>query len=31
MYYIPKQSNTQEDLLFKLANTNKARYFKTII
>ena len=31
MYYIPRESNTRADLLFKLTSTKKTRHFKTII
>ena len=31
MYYIPRESNTQVDLLFKLVNTKKVGHLKTII
>ena len=31
MYYIPRESNTQADLLFKLARTKKVGHLKTII
>ena len=31
MYYIPKESNTQADLLSKLTSTKKVGHLKTII
>ena len=31
MYYIPRESNIQADLLFKLASTKKVGHLKTII
>lgn len=31
MYHIPRENNTKEDLLSKLASTKKTRHLKTII
>ena len=31
MYYIPRESNTRADLLFKLVNNKKVKHLKTII